>query len=494
MGAAWPGPSAEASSSDTPTNHLAKGWSGRGAFQQLLAPGRILSQSRLLVRTLLTRRGASLLSNSGPSAAEGTPSNGPLTRGAALGSPTGDALADGEEELVATFLQAETDLADEAASVPRLAEVFARHGCRLLQGEAAWVYAVEADDGTFAVLSSHLEPTAQNRADRLAEEVQEQARDVALAMASEEAAETRAPQPILRGDYVGLPLISHHRIHGLLMVRLPARGSPISPLRVELLASLARHVAAELEVDLLRGSQRDLAARITQLGVHRTDYVATLSHELRTPLTSIKGFAQLLMRGGDVPATVAQSYAAAVASEADRLDRIIDDVVELTRMETGLLEFRCKPTCLGRLVRNVVETLYPKTPSRHLSVKLPDRLPSVRGDPERLTLVLGRLLLDAMGRSYLDAAISVEVEVGEEEVRVLLDYQTTDAQMERLLRALELPGQRSTDGQATRLGRGDLHLYISKNFIEAHGGRMWVETRKGSMARVAFALPRWRLP
>ena len=457
---------ATAFASNAPANHLARGWNGRGAFQQLLAPGRVLSQSRLLVRTLLARRVVSRLSDGGPSA---------------------------DEEPLATFLKAETEIADEGVSAPRLAEVFVQHGCRLLQGEAAWLYAAESDDGAFALLSSHLEPAAQSWADHLAEEVRQQVRDVAAAMASEDAAEIREPQPVLRGGYVGLPLISHHHVHGLLVVRLAAGGSPISPLRVELLATLARHVAAELEIDLLRGSQRDLAARVTQLGLHRADYAATLSHELRTPLTSIKGFAQLLMRGGDVPASVAQSYAAAVASEADRLNRIIDDVVELTRMETGLLEFRSRPTCLGRLVRNVVETLCPKTPSRHLSVKLPARLPSVRGDPDRLTLVLGRLLLDAMGRSRFDAAISLEVEVGENEVRVILDYQTTPVQMERLARALELPGQRCTDGQATVLGRGDLHLYISKNFIEAHGGRMWIESRDGSMARVAFALPCWRL-
>ena len=232
----------------------------------------------------------------------------------------------------------------------------------------------------------------------------------------------------------------------------------------------------------------DIQAKIKQLELHRTDYVGTVSHELRTPLTSIRGFAQLLARE-EVPAVTSRSYASTIVAEADRLARIVDDILDLTKMENHILELRQDPVCTPDLLRSVVKQLQPALAPDRLQVSLPPCLPWVRGDRERLEQVLVQIILGAIEHAGSDVPISLTAEAGNDHITIWLEYYADPERIDRIVRETESLGKFSEDGLATRLGHGKLGMYISKNLIEAHGGTMRLIRAGGRAAVIAVTLP-----
>lgn len=232
-----------------------------------------------------------------------------------------------------------------------------------------------------------------------------------------------------------------------------------------------------------------IEAKLRQLEHRRGDYAAAISHELKTPLTSIKGFAQLLLRGQEVPSETAVRYAATINSEADRLARIIDDIVDLARMETSLLRLRHERLNPARLTEHVVGQLGDLVESGRLVMKLEERTPQVYGDPDRLQQVLTRLILDALSNARAAVPMRLELRSSGNEAVVSLEYETTQERIDHLVAALDGPNGDGSIDRSTRLGEGQLWTYISRNFIEAHGGRLWVEIPRPDVARVVFTLP-----
>lgn len=382
--------------------------------------------------------------------------------------------------------------AQEAAhglEVSQAANALARRACELVDANAAWVYRMEENGERTVLVSSHLHPRAAHDWDGLSAAAHQVAGEGARSYGRRGIREARHPRVSTVGDYLAVPLVRRNRALGMLVVHCAGTHGMPSRFKGDLLSALANQATLALENSLLYESQLDAEAKLRQFGLHRADYAATLSHELRTPLTSIKGFAQLLTRDQDASIETVRQYASTIASEADKLALIVSDIVDLTRMETGLLQMHRKPVALGRLIRDVVGRVQPMSPTQQLQSSLPERLPSVRVDPERLEQVLGRLLVDAIGQSTPDSTVLVAAEAGEEGVTVRLEYRTSEAQVDSLIKALKGPGQFADDGQATQLGRGGLGLYICRNFIEAHGGKMWIEQPEEQVARVVFTLP-----
>ncbi len=232
----------------------------------------------------------------------------------------------------------------------------------------------------------------------------------------------------------------------------------------------------------------EVQAKISQLELHRADYVATVSHELRTPLTSIRGFAQLLARE-ELPATKSKSYANTIVAEADRLTRIVDDILALTRMENHVLELQLNPISTDSLLRSLVRRLQPAMAPERFRVKLPPLLPWVRGDRERLEQVLLQITLDIIQNARPETPVLLTAEANGGHVVIRIAYSALPERIERMTRALGGIGQPGEDGLSTRLGHGGLGLYISKNLIEAHGGTMRLIRVGAQSGVVAITLP-----
>ena len=369
------------------------------------------------------------------------------------------------------------------------ANVLARRACELGEADGAWLYRMGEGSDRVILLSSHLQPQVSHDWEALSVKARHLAEGCVHSLCRVGGRAAQRPQLSRIGDYLAVPLARGNRVLGVLVVHWAGGAATVSNLKAGLLLSLASQATLTLENSLLYQTQLDVEAKLRQFALHRADYAATLSHELRTPLTSIKGFAQLLAREPGASAETVHQYADTITAEADKLALIVNDIVDLTRMETGLLQMRRKPVALGRLIRDAVARMQALAPDQQLRTSIPERLPLVRVDPERLDQVMGRLLVDAISQSIPQGGLLLAVEAGEEGVTVRLEYRTTEAQVGSLVRALKGPGQFADDGQATQLGRGGLGLYICRNFIEAHGGKMWIEEPEEQVARVVFTLP-----
>ncbi|HEX2924522.1 MAG TPA: histidine kinase dimerization/phospho-acceptor domain-containing protein [Chloroflexota bacterium] len=372
---------------------------------------------------------------------------------------------------------------------PSAPSQLAKHTCQLMGAEAAWLFRAVDAGQRLSLASDHVPIADADTKAEVASHARHLAERLMLAAERHEKREENALPIIADDGYIAVLLSCRQQTLGVIVVQDSRKQGHDIPARQESLASLASQISLAFENALLHDTRRELETKLRQLGLHRTDYVATLSHELRTPLTSIKGFAQLLTRENGVTPDAARRYAATIAAEADRLSLIVTDIVDLTRMETGLLELRRRPISLGRLLRNAVQRLQPIAFPQKLTVNIPERLPIVRGDPERLAQALERMLVDSFVQARQGSTILLSAEAGDDGIAVRLEYPTTEERIASLIDAMKGPNGQSNDGQATQLGKGRLVLYICKNYIEAHGGKMWVECPEEQTARVMFTLP-----
>jgi len=224
----------------------------------------------------------------------------------------------------------------------------------------------------------------------------------------------------------------------------------------------------------------------------RRDFVANVSHELRTPLTTIQGFAETLLGGAQDDPKARQKFLEIIRDHAARLSRITDDLLKLSAIEGGSMGFQMEPVDLPRLVEHCIEAVSLRAKAHGLEIErdTPQGLPQVRGDSLRLEEVLKNLLENAI--QYTPAPGTIRVSAKREgDLAVLcvadtgIGIPSTDQQriFERFYR---VDVARSREAGGTGLG-----LSIAKHIVEAHQGRLWVESELGQGSRFFVSLPLW---
>jgi len=228
----------------------------------------------------------------------------------------------------------------------------------------------------------------------------------------------------------------------------------------------------------LLDAERETVARLRQLATHKEGFIDMIAHELRTPLTSVKGFAQLLLRPGSGP-NASRRYVELILGESNRLMRIIDDIVDLSRMERGLLEMKREPIALTTVIEKATEQL--EAHGIRPRFELAEGLPSIRGDAEKLCQALVNLFHAAARYHQAPEPLTLRATRNEGELRLRLDVAGAVPE-HRLAHVFDhLPS--GAEPASTGLG-----LYIAKNFVEAHGGRLWLET-VDDQGKLFIALP-----
>ena len=222
----------------------------------------------------------------------------------------------------------------------------------------------------------------------------------------------------------------------------------------------------------------------------RQDFVANVSHEFRTPLTAIQGFAETLLGGAlDDPGN-RRRFVEIIREHATRLARLTEDLLKLSRIEAGQLKLEFRPVSVTQLIESCVETAQLKAVPRRLSldVRLPEGLPLVRGDANSLQEVLQNLLDNAL--QYTPAGGKIEVSALSSDGRVVVTVADTgigipQVEQERIFeRFYRVDAARSREAGGTGLG-----LSIARHIMEAHGGRLWVESAVGEGSRFHFSIP-----
>jgi signal transduction histidine kinase len=221
----------------------------------------------------------------------------------------------------------------------------------------------------------------------------------------------------------------------------------------------------------------------------KSQLLATVSHELRTPLSSIKGFATTLLRQ-DVQWDEAtqREFLRIIEEESNRLEELIDNLLDMSQVEAGALRIRLQPVQLRQVVREAVEQAKRQTELHWFVVDLPGELPRVWADPRRIRQVLNNLLDNAIKYSPGGGQITITCEVESIGVTVSIADQGEGIPPEYLERVFDRFFQ--LDGANTRKAGGSgLGLAIVKGIIEAHRGTIWAESTLGQGSVFRFTLP-----
>jgi two-component system sensor histidine kinase KdpD len=269
---------------------------------------------------------------------------------------------------------------------------------------------------------------------------------------------------------------------------LAMRGSPATESDRAVLRTFANHAALALE----RAQLRDQAVRselLEEVDRLRHALVGAVSHDLRTPLATMKVATSTLLHP-TYPLSNADAFElhGLIDVETDRLTRLVTSLLDMTRIDAGVLEVRRGPTSVLDLAREAVRTLRSTLRDRPVAVEGPDDLPSADIDPVLVGQVLANLMDNAHRYAPPDSLITVAGELRGDRIALSV----TDAGPG------VPPGEREavfdTYVRFDTGGRAGLGLTIAKTFVEAHGEHIWVEDAPGGGARFVFTLPPVRGP
>ncbi len=222
----------------------------------------------------------------------------------------------------------------------------------------------------------------------------------------------------------------------------------------------------------------------------RRDFVANVSHEFRTPLTAIQGFAETLLAGAIDDPQNRKRFLEIILEHARRLTRLTEDLLMLSKMDAARLELEIRSLPVSQFVESCVEAAQPhaKEKKLRLSSRLPESLPNVAGDRRRLAEVLDNLLQNAIQYTPEGGEITVAASPNEKEVVFTVSdtgIGIPQAELSRIFeRFYRVDAARSREVGGTGLG-----LSIAKHLVEAHGGRIWVESELGSGSHFHFTVP-----
>jgi signal transduction histidine kinase len=223
---------------------------------------------------------------------------------------------------------------------------------------------------------------------------------------------------------------------------------------------------------------------------HKSEFLANMSHELRTPLNAISGFSQVLRKGlyGEINEKQAE-YLDDVLASARHLLSLIDDVLDLSKVEAGQIELQVVPFSLpAALERGVVMVREGATKGGvRISLSLDPGIDTLIGDERRVRQVIFNLLSNAVKFTPAGGTVDVALARLDGEVRVSVSDTGPGIAPEDQARIFE-EFQQAAAGKEQREGTG-LGLALSKRLVELHGGRIWVESVPGTGSRFVFTLP-----
>ena len=218
----------------------------------------------------------------------------------------------------------------------------------------------------------------------------------------------------------------------------------------------------------------------------REAFLGVLSHELRTPITTIYGGSELLERGLDRGrrAEVIKD----IRAESQRLVRLVEDLLVMTRVERGIVETSEEPVLLQHLLTSIIAGSPGRWSGAHINLHLGPRLPAVRGDATYIEQVVRNLLTNAVryGRGF-EKGIDVRAEEVDHSVAVRVQDHGDGLDGEDPARLFEL-FYRSQSARSVPGGAG-IGLFVSRNLVEAMGGSIWAIDRPEGGAEFGFTLP-----
>lgn len=284
------------------------------------------------------------------------------------------------------------------------------------------------------------------------------------------------------------PLLTQDRALGALLLRCGSAGSEGGPAVLPVVQALADQVAVAIERARL-AREAEQAAALREADRLKSLFISTITHELQSPLGFIKGYATTLLRpDAGFDERTRREFLQIISEESDSLSALIDDLLDLSRIEAGALTVEKQPVPLGKLLRRAVGRARVKPSQHDFVLQVPARLPTVEADPRRLEQVLRNLLDNAVKYSPEGGKITLSATLEGGSVVVSVADQGIGIPPEEQGRVFERFFRAAGAARVSRRGAG-LGLSICRGVVEAHGGRIWLESRVGRGTTVHFSLP-----
>lgn len=276
-----------------------------------------------------------------------------------------------------------------------------------------------------------------------------------------------------------VPFHARGRVLGAIALMVGDSGRRYTATDLALAQELARRAAVAIDNALLyRESQQ--AIRV------RNDFLSVAAHELKTPTTAIKAYAQLLRRRmstGREPGEV--EALETINQQADHLARLVQQLLDLSRLEYGRLELHSTEVDLVQIVENVLKRTELVTPDRRLQLESKGPV-VVTADPDRIEQVIGNLLDNAIKFSPAGGTIRTSIDAAGDGAVVSVQDWGMGVPEGRQSRVFERYYRAHEEKAYEGLGIG---LHVAREIIAQHGGEMWFESREGEGSTFYFSLP-----
>lgn len=289
---------------------------------------------------------------------------------------------------------------------------------------------------------------------------------------------------------VAIPLRMEERVMGALAV-LSTEREGIQKDEVEVLEILAHQVSIALENARAYERERLVTQQLEEAEAFKVHFLTNMSHELREPLNTIIGFSRLLIKGvdGDLNAQQKQDLEQ-IYNDSQHLLFLINDILTISQIQAGLMELKLQPVNLTELVNGVLPTASALVRGKNVELahEIPEDLPLLRADPTRIRQVLVHLFSNAA--KFTDAGV-ISLSAWYDEDNVYISVRDTGvgvvrADRERIFNRFAKAAAREGLNQQAGAGLG---LALCREFIEMHGGQIWMESGMGRGSKFTFSLP-----
>ncbi len=245
------------------------------------------------------------------------------------------------------------------------------------------------------------------------------------------------------------------------------------------------------EISELAKSFNLMCDRLKEVDKMKSDFFSSMSHELRTPLTSIREGINLLQDGvGGVTTDKQNRLLAILTAESNRLITLVNSLLDLSKMEAGMVTYSFEKRRLGPLIERVTMEMAPLVEAKKISLeaRLSEELPPVKMDGERILQALRNLIGNAVKFTHEGGRVTVSARRANSEIEVSVADTGPGISKENLALIFEKFHQAPLRDSGKMKGTG-LGLAIVKHIVTAHGGRVWAESQLGKGSTFIFLLP-----